>query len=197
MAAVRRAQPADLDAVAATLARAFADAAFVRAAVPAEGYERRVRELYALYARVAHEQGEVWVADDGAAAALWIPPGGGGETDAATSARLAELYGDRLERFLAAAEMAEARRPAEPHWYLAAMGTAPERQGQGLGGAVLAPVLERCDAEGVLAATDTSTPDNVRFYGRRGFAVVDEWDEPGGAPHVWLLARPPRPARQG
>jgi GNAT superfamily N-acetyltransferase len=190
--AVRRAGPGDLAAVADTLARAFADAEFVRAAVPADGYERRVRELYALYARVAHEQGEVWVADDGVAAALWMPPGGGGEVDAATGARLAELYGERLERFQTAAAMAEARRPAEPHWYLAAMATAPERQGRGLGGAVLAPVLERCDAEGALALTDTSTPGNVGFYARRGFAVADEWDEPGGAPHVWLLARPPR-----
>jgi GNAT superfamily N-acetyltransferase len=192
VARVRRAGAGDLDRVADTLARAFADAEFVRAAVPAEGYEDRVRELYALYARVAHEQGEAWVADDGDAVALWMPPGGGGEPDPATGARLAELYGDRLERFQAAAAMAAERRPAEPHWYLAAMATAPERQGRGLGGAVLAPVLERCDAEGLLAATDTSTARNVAFYARRGFAVADEWDEPGGAPHVWLLTRAPR-----
>ena len=37
-------------------------------------------------------------------------------------------------------------RATPPHWYLAVLGTDPPAQGQGLGSAVLAPVLEQCDA---------------------------------------------------
>ncbi|MBA3848064.1 MAG: N-acetyltransferase, partial [Planctomycetes bacterium] len=44
---VRRATAADLDRVADTLARAFANDAQVRATVPAAGFEERLRSLYA------------------------------------------------------------------------------------------------------------------------------------------------------
>ena len=35
--------------------------------------------------------------------------------------------------------------PAEPHWYLAFIGIEPDRQGQGLGEKLLAPVLKTAD----------------------------------------------------
>jgi GNAT superfamily N-acetyltransferase len=73
------------------------------------------------------------------------------------------------------------------------MGTRPELQGRGLGSEVLAPVLARCDADNVAAYCDTSTERNVRFYARHDFAVAAETDVPDGGPHVWLLARQPRP----
>ena len=45
----------------------------------------------------------------------------------------------------------------------------PSRQGQGLGAMVIAPVLERCDAEGVRAYLDSTNPRNRPFYRRLGF----------------------------
>ena len=79
----------------------------------------------------------------------------------------------------------------EPHWYLAIVAVAPAEQGKGLGAKVLAPMLERCDAEGLPAALDTSAPGNVGFYERLGFVVHGEADVPGGGPHLWFMRRDP------
>jgi hypothetical protein len=48
------------------------------------------------------------------------------------------------------------------------------------------------DAEGLPAVLDTSSRENVRFYESCGFTVGGELDPPGGAPHVWVMVRPPR-----
>ncbi|MBA3327724.1 MAG: GNAT family N-acetyltransferase [Solirubrobacterales bacterium] len=190
---VRRATAADLDRVADTLARAFANDAHVRATVPAAGFEERLRSLYALYAETTLALGELWVAGDGAAAAMWQPPGGAPAAPALKE-RVAELLGERFGAYAAAASLGAAHRPEREHFYLAGMGTAPEHQGSGLGGAVIAPVLARCDAEGLPAATDTSTALGAAFYERRGFVVTTRYEEPSGGP-VWVLCRPPAAQR--
>ncbi len=44
----------------------------------------------------------------------------------------------------------------------------------------------------LVAALETSSPDNVRLYERLGFAVTGEVQVPAG-PHVWLMRRWPAP----
>jgi GNAT superfamily N-acetyltransferase len=85
----------------------------------------------------------------------------------------------------------ERRHPHEPHWYLAVLATDPTVQGRGIGSALLAPILERCDREGLLAYTETQKPENVSWYARAGFTVSDEVRLPG-TPPVWCLRREPR-----
>jgi GNAT superfamily N-acetyltransferase len=80
--------------------------------------------------------------------------------------------------------------PKEPHWYLALLATDPSAQGRGLGSALLAPVLEECDREGLLAYTETQKFENVAWYGRAGFTVSREVRLPG-TPPVWCLRREP------
>jgi GNAT superfamily N-acetyltransferase len=80
--------------------------------------------------------------------------------------------------------------PKEPHWYLALLATDPSAQGRGLGSALLAPVLEECDREGVLAYCETQKFENVAWYARSGFTVSGEVRLPG-TPTVWLLRREP------
>lgn len=84
----------------------------------------------------------------------------------------------------------ERRHPREPHWYLALLATDPSAQGRGLGTALLAPVLEQCDREGIPAYTETQKKDNVSWYARSGFDVASEITLPG-TPTVWCLARTP------
>ncbi len=86
----------------------------------------------------------------------------------------------------------ERRHPTESHWYLALLATDPSVQGRGIGTALLRPVLDRCDAEGIPAYTETQKPGNVSWYGRSGFVTVDEIILPG-TPSVWRLWRDPRP----
>jgi len=80
----------------------------------------------------------------------------------------------------------------EPHWYLWVLGVDPPRQGQGVGGALLQPVLARADAAGLPCYVETDKPINVPFYRRHGFEVVVEDDLPGGGFHYWTMKRPPQ-----
>jgi GNAT superfamily N-acetyltransferase len=55
-----------------------------------------------------------------------------------------------------------------------AVGVPPEAQGQGRGSRLLAPVLDRCDEDGVPAYLEASTADNARLYERLGFESREE-----------------------
>jgi hypothetical protein len=56
---------------------------------------------------------------------------------------------------------------------------------------LLRPVLERCDAEGLHAYLETQKEENVPWYGRHGFNLVEKL-ETKGAPPIWTLLRDPR-----
>jgi ribosomal protein S18 acetylase RimI-like enzyme len=79
-----------------------------------------------------------------------------------------------------------------PHWYLAILGTDPSAQGQGLGSAMMGPVLDECDHDGVGAYLESSKEQNLDFYGRHGFRVTSEKKLPRG-PRLWPMWRDPRP----
>jgi GNAT superfamily N-acetyltransferase len=82
----------------------------------------------------------------------------------------------------------ERAHPREPHWYLAVLGTDPRRQHRGVGSALLAPILARCDADRVPAYLESSKRTNVPFYERHGFRVVGELAIQGG-PVIWRMLR--------
>ena len=90
--------------------------------------------------------------------------------------------------------LVESMHPHEPHWYLATLGTAVEQQGKGVGGALMRPVLEHCDAEGIPCYLESSKERNVPFYRRHGFEVVKEVPLPGEGPLLWTMWREPQPA---
>jgi GNAT superfamily N-acetyltransferase len=193
---VRRATPADVPVIAGSLARAFRDDPVFRWLFPL-GHSRVARNeaFFDLELRHLHlRHNEVWTAQDGAAAALWDPPGTWKvplPTLARTGPRLLRLLGARTPIGLYGLTRVEARHPEVPHWYLAILGTDPDHQGRGLASAALAPVLARCDAEGTAAYLETATPENVPFYERHGFAVTGEVTLPRG-PYLWLMTRRPR-----
>ena len=83
--------------------------------------------------------------------------------------------------------------PGEPHYYLFLLGAVPEAQGQGIGSALIAHVLRKCDDELLPAYLENSKRDNLAFYQGHGFKVVDEIRFAPGAPPVWLMWREPRP----
>ena len=77
-----------------------------------------------------------------------------------------------------------------PHWYLGAVGTRPERQGQGLGSALVKIGTDQADAAGVQCYLETGTDENVAFYRKRGFEVSGQ-AEFDGYP-VYGMIRPPQ-----
>ncbi len=193
---VRPATADDVPALATMFAAAFDGYPWTRWVVDPAGHGDRLRGLYAVYLDVALRFGEVWAAADASGAAAWTWSGTGddqarhlGETG--LGRRVAELAGDRLDAALRAEAALAPLRLRDPHWQLQALGVAPGRRNQGLGTRLLEPVLERCDAEGLVAALETSSPDNVRLYRRLGFEVHAEAAMPDG-PRVWLMERRPR-----
>jgi ribosomal protein S18 acetylase RimI-like enzyme len=200
--AVRPATADDVPALAATLAAAFAEYPWTAYTVDPDGRERRLRELYAIYLDLAVRFGAAWTTDDRAAAAAWTWSEAAPAQHAHLAAtglgeRIATLLGARLDAFARTEAALAARRPAEPHWTLAAVGVLPARQGAGLGTRVLEPMLRRLDARGQLAALETSTPANVRLYERLGFRVVAETRVTPDAPPTWLMRRPPSASAPG
>ncbi len=98
---------------------------------------------------------------------------------------------DELERLRILGELMMSHHPHEEHWYLNVVSTIPEHQGQGLGTAVLQPVLERCDAEGTRAYLESSNPRNLTLYWRNGFVEAGEIELPDG-PSLIKMWRDPR-----
>jgi ribosomal protein S18 acetylase RimI-like enzyme len=197
---VRRVVPGDVPTLVEVLARAFDDDP-----VPQwlfRGDRRRRRGLRAFFAiQLRHTylvRGEVFTTQDLAGAALWSPPGRArpGWRDLVRLAPvvpyLTGLGRDTPEaaRLLTAVDAA---RPQDPHWYLATLGTDPDRQRTGVGSALLWAVLNRVDAEGLPAYLESSKESNLAFYGQHGFEVTGEIHTPRGGPTLWLMWRTPRP----
>lgn len=101
-------------------------------------------------------------------------------------------FGAHLEAVAAASEVLAAMTPIEPDWHVATMGTLPARQGQGLGSAVLRPVVERCDDTSLIAGLENERRAQhlvLRTARIRGLLTVSYL--PHGAPTTWIMQRLP------
>lgn len=187
MAGSRVAGEADLDAIAETLARAFADDrawgwAFEddRGRVDAGHQLEVLRAVFRFCAAAALGYGWVRVTDGVEAVALWIPPGEP-EMPPAEAERLPALIRDGAGDERTAARLFElmegfgrARPAGPPHYFLDTLGTHPEHAGHGHGLGLLADNLEEVDAAGGRAFLETGKPHNVPLYERFGFRVDGE-----------------------
>lgn len=190
-----------LDEVVVATARAFwPDPMFAYFARSHAHHHRFLPALLGPVVADARAHGEVWVARTArgvAGSASWLAPGATPrslprELRIARGAVGAFAWARNRRRALGALTEVERRHPREPHWYLALLGVDPRFQGQGIGAALVGPVLDRCDAEGVPGYLETQKQENLAFYARFGFEEVDRV-EVGGAPPIWRLWREPRP----
>ncbi len=67
----------------------------------------------------------------------------------------------------------------------------PRRQGEGIRSALLKPVLDRLDRDGLPAYLEATSTRNRDLYLRPGFAVLEQMELPGGGPLVWRMWRGP------
>jgi ribosomal protein S18 acetylase RimI-like enzyme len=77
------------------------------------------------------------------------------------------------------------------HWYLWGLGVEPSRQGQGIGGMLIQPVLARADASGLPCYLETMNEKNVPFYEKHGFKIVSDAEVPRHGLRVWAMLREP------
>jgi ribosomal protein S18 acetylase RimI-like enzyme len=192
---IREATEQDIPAMADMLSRAFHEDPIVEWVFQDEQIRPKyTRRFFAGRARVLIGQREIHLADDGAAAAMWARPDEWRDPPLQALKELAILVpgvGRRVMHVMRGLVRVEAHHPKPPHWYLAVLGTEPDRQGEGLATALLKGVLEDCDSNEVPAYLETGTERNVAFYTRHGFKVREELRLPKGPP-IWLMWREPR-----
>jgi len=132
-------------------------------------------------------------------AACWLPPG---EADMSPIRMMRAgmiwapfkvgLSGfSRFMKVMNVMEELHKRDMPDPHWYLMILGVDTEKQGQGIGGSLIQPVLARADSEGLSCYLETMKEINVAFYSKHGFEAVVEDDLDDG-PHYWTMKRPAR-----
>lgn len=189
---IRLAQPSERDLVLDALTLSFSADPCVRFTfASAQSYLASFRTFAMAMGGAALEQGTAYVAEGGAASALWLPPGVQSDTEALGQLIGGAIEAEKLEDIGAVVESMGQYHPHEPHWYLAMVGVDPARQGQGLGSAILKESLRRCDADGVIAYLESSNPKNIPLYERHGFEVMGVI-QPGAFPPMYPMLRPAR-----
>jgi GNAT superfamily N-acetyltransferase len=198
MVEVTRATVSDRERLADSLASAFADdPVFGWILAGRSRLEPRLRRYFRALLReeLRPADHDVYVAADGSGGAIWKPvddwktPIRTIVREAPVLATVFELTTGRALRVLSAMERVH---PDAPHYYLHTVGTRRADQGTGVGAAVLAPMLGRCDREGVPAYLESSNPRNVAFYARHGFETQGVVPLPEGAPPITRMWREPR-----
>jgi len=142
--------------------------------------------------RIWFPQDECYTTANVAGACVWERPGEwklGIGTQLRLAPAMARTFGSRLPRIGRAITAMEADHPEREHYYLPFVGVAPEWQGRGLGAALMKPILDRCDREGIPAYLEASTPRNRALYERLGFVTTEELSIGKGAPPIWRMWR--------
>jgi GNAT superfamily N-acetyltransferase len=194
---VRRGTAADRVQVARILAAAFADdPVFTFLFPPTMSYRQsRLQRMFGLEAARSEQRGGTWVAADCAGATVWFPPGRWTSTtweslrDAPSWVR---VFGRQMRLGQKArSDMEENHRQLPDHWYLLYAGVEPSRQGQGIGSALLRPVLDERDRTGAPAYLEASCERNRALYARHGFIERGRAAAVRGRPdHVPYVAGP-------
>ncbi len=168
---VVRAGEADIGVLAQVIAEAFFPLAVCRWLIP-DGTARRAAfpAYFRLYVEHAIADGLVETTPGRDAAALWIPGDGPAEPPGSYKEQLAAITGPQLGRFLAFDEQLDSHHPAGVfHEHLAILAVRPDRQGQGIGTALLDSRHADLDDQSVPAYLEASDERTRRLYLAHGY----------------------------
>jgi ribosomal protein S18 acetylase RimI-like enzyme len=160
--------------------------------VPQRAERRAVlRERIRIDVEHALWHGEVHVADDRSAVALWLPHDGRPLPEPADyDRRLAQACGRWAERFQLLDRLLAAHHPEHPHHHLAYLAVRPGRQGEGLGSAMLRHHHARLDADGIAGYLEATSPPARDLFARHGYRSGQPFAVPDGTP-IWPMWRSP------
>lgn len=157
-----------------------------------------MRPVFTLLARHLYlSRGYGHKTSDGSAGALWLPPDSSFDLPLWPSVQVAanllkhgglKSVGNilKLDAFM------KSRKPKARYHYLFAISVRADRQGQGLGGALMREGLKRADADRLPAYLESSKASNVPFYRAHGFEVIEEVVPTKGCPPMWRMWRDAR-----
>ena len=200
MAAITDLNPDDIPAAGEVLARALFDDGLARHMFP-DNAERRARISwhFAAFVRYGVLFGKVLTtADELRGVAVWLPPGETEMTDdrvaaAGLDASPAVLGEEAFGRFMQAMEQIDPLHAEDvpgPHWHLALIGVDPDSAGTGIGSALMQPVLDQADTDGLPCYLETAEERNVAFYEKHGFTTLRTGSVPGTDVQYWTMLRP-------
>ena len=186
----RRATVDDIETVAHIGATGFYDDPVMTWVFPDP--DARLEQTTMLFAGLASDflsaRGTIHILDD-ASMSMWQPPGAGDAENAETGDL--PFPDDANQRIGVLVAAMAASHPHDPHWYLNFLSTVPGRQGQGLGGRTMQPVLRTCDTEASPAYLEATSTRNMGLYQRHGFVQTGEISVPDG-PSLYPMWRDPR-----
>lgn len=125
------------------------------------------------------------------AVALWLPPGVQPDEEPLMSLLRSTVAQTNQEAMFSVFKQMGSFHPAELHWYLPLIGVDPVEQGKGLGSALLAHALRRCDRQGLPAYLEATNLRNVALYRRHGFIELGRI-QAGDSPEIIPMKRTPR-----
>ena len=83
--------------------------------------------------------------------------------------------------------------PKEPLWYLGLLVVDPSVQRGGIGTRLQQRVIDNADETGVDCYLETQNPDNLVYYRRSRYEVVDELHPVTDGPPLWTMRRTAAP----
>jgi len=78
------------------------------------------------------------------------------------------------------------------HWYLQNIAVKPEEQGKGYGGLLLSAMIKKIDSEGLPIYLETNKEENLSFYQKYGFEILEHVIIPKTDVPLWCMLRKPR-----
>ncbi|MDO0936220.1 GNAT family N-acetyltransferase [Streptomyces sp. DG2A-72] len=196
--AIRTAGEGDRELVVRLLDEAFQDDPVSSWVFPGAEYRRTTHpRLMAAFTDAVLAEGRIDVTEDGMACALWLSVPAADPADAhaddSEAAQVREVVDPDNERVeLIARLTAEIHPSHRAHAYLWMIGVAPGHQGKGLGTALIAATLDRCDREGLPAYLEASSARSRRLYERLGFEFTGRVLGLPDGPSMWPMWREPR-----
>lgn len=129
-----------------------------------------MQEFFAvLTEHAAGGAGQVLLADDGRAAAVWFDRTVEATEPAGYAERIAAAAGPFADRFAALDAAFDAHHPGDKHLHLAFLAVDPDHWGQGLGGALMNHTHAGLDEQGLPAYLEATNPRNQALYRRYGY----------------------------
>ncbi len=183
---VRHALAGDRTGTIDALVRGFdQDPLFAWMCPDAERRPEFTRRFFEPCFRSGLSHGHTYVLEGDRGAALWGPPDVEFFDDADLGRLTEAIEFGAEDRYpivgAALIELVELH-PTEPHFYLDSLAAHSDHRSQGLGGPLIAPVLEICDRDRTPAYLESSNPRNMSFYARNGFELQNRFDLPDGPP---------------
>jgi len=192
--------PAQREQAVRTLTAAFSDDVMWRAILPDDVERQRVMPMmWRGVIAYCQQYGIVSTTPDVRGIAAWTKPGHAHPTLwkqlragfllPRSVMLMSKASRERFIREMKQIDQIHRRVMPKTHWYLWALGVAPDHQGQGIGGDLLMPACAQAQEMGFPCYLETETEDNASFYAKRGFEVVCEEEFSESSFRLWFMVR--------